>query len=258
MSNNTNKSPNRMTALLDKIERRLGLMVIQLPEKLSKDAWCNVIKEDTLPTFSRYFPHSITVIIDNTCYKDGFYFIDKDIPEGVTIIGVKDVDWQAYRADPRFDRFGINFSTYDFISRDYSVEDLAMSQVAADYMSLFNLGIYLEFEKPNKVKLVSVNNSPVSRYRPFPLKIFIEHQPNLMTISPTMMEQFERLAMSDVALMLYNNLKYYNGLDTSFGTLDLQLDVIQEWANKREDIVRELDEAHVSTANEDQSLIITV
>lgn len=258
MSNNTNKSPNRMTALLNKIERRLGLMVLTLPENISKDSWHTVIEEDTLPTFSRFFPDSRTVIIDNTCYKDGFYFIDKDIPEGVTIIGVKDIDWQAYRADPRLDRYGINFSTYDFISRDYSVADVAMSQMTADYMSLFNLGIYLEFEKPNKVKLVSVNNSPVSRYRPFPLKVYIEHQPNLMTISPTMMESFERLAMADVALMLYNNLKYYNGLDTSFGTLDLQLDIIQEWANKREDIIRELDEAHVSAANADQSLIITV
>lgn len=258
MSNNTNKSPNRMSKLIDKIERRLGLRVLTLPNEINKDTWHTVIEEDTIPTFSRYFPNSITVIIDNTCHKDGFYFIDKDIPEGVTILGVKDVDWQSYRCDPRFDSHGINFSTYDFISRDYSLEDIALTQVAADYMSLFNLGIYIEYLPPNKIKLVSTNNSPVSKYRPFPLKIFIEHNKDLMTISPTMMETFEKLAMCDVATMLYENLKYYDGMDTVFGNLDLKLDQLQDWMNKRDDVVRELEEAHTTTANENQPIIMTI
>lgn len=252
------RSSNQMTLLLNKIERRLGLSVLTLPEELSKDNWHTIIEEDTIPTFSRYFPHKITTIIDNTCEKDGFFFIDKDVPEGCKILGVKDIDWQAYRVDPRFDRYGINFSTYDFISRDYSIDDVAFSQVAADYLSLFNLGIYIEFDYPNKIKLVSVNGSPVSRYRPFPLQIFIEHPKNLMTISPTMMEIFEQLAQSDIAIFLYQNLKYYDGQDTVYMQLDLKLETLQEWANKRDDIIRQLDEAHVTTANENGSLIITV
>lgn len=253
-----NNPANQMTKLLNKIERRLGMSVINLPDKLSKDNWHTVIEEDTISTFSRYFPYSITVIIDNTCEKDGFYFIDKDLPEGTKILGVKDVDWQSYRVDPRFDRYGINFSTYDFISRDYGIDDVAFSQVAADYMSLFNLGIYIEYLPPNKIRLVSVNGSPVSRYRPFPLKIFIEHPSNLMTISPTMMESFEQLAQADIATFLYQNLKYYDNQETVFMQLDLKLETLVEWANKRDDIVRQLDEAHTTTANEWQSLIMTV
>lgn len=250
--------PNKMTLLLNKIERRLGLMVLPLPEKLSKDSWHTIIEEDTVPTFSRYFPHKIVVVIDNNCCKDGYYFVDKDLPEGTKILGVKDIDWQAYRCDPRFDRYGINFSTYDFISRDYSLDDIALSQVAADYMSLFNLGIYIEFEYPNKIRLVSVNGSPVSRYRPFPVAVYVEHPSSLMTISPTMMEDFEKLAMADVATFLYQQLKYYDGTDTVFANLDLKLDTLQDWANKREDIIQKLDEAHVSTANEWQSMIMCV
>lgn len=257
-TNLMNRSPNQMTLLLNKLERRLGLSVLNLPETLSKDNWHYVIEEDTIPTFSRYFPYKITTIIDNTCEKDGFFFIDKDVPEGCKILGVKDIDWQAYRVDPRFDRYGINFSTYDFISRDYGIDDVAFSQMSADYLSLFNLGIYIEFEYPNKIRLVSVNGSPVSRYRPFPLQIFIEHPSNLMTISPTMMEKFEQLAQADVATFLYQNLKYYDNQDTVYMQLDLKLETLQEWANKRDDIVKELEEAHVSTANEGGSLIMTV
>ena len=245
-----------MTLLLNKIERRLGLKVLTLPEGLTKDNWAEVIIEDTIPTFSRYFPHKITTIIDNTCEKDGFFFIDKDVPEGCKIIGVKDIDWQAYRCDPRFDRYGINFATFDFISRDYGIDDVAFTQTSADFMSLFNLGIYIVFDPPNKIKLESVNGSPVSRYRPFPLQIFIEHPANLMTISPTMMETFESLAQCDVAIFLYQQLKYFDDFDTTYAQLQLKLDTLQSWADRREDLVNKLDEAHTTTANFEQSMII--
>ena len=111
---------------------------------------------------------------------------------------------------------------------------------------------------PNKIRLVSVNGSPVSRYRPFPLEIFLEHPINLMTISPTMMEIFEKLAQADVATFLFQSLKYFEGQDTVFMQLDLKMDTIMEWANKRDDIVRELADNYVSTANDGQPLMITV
>ena len=79
-----------------------------------------------------------------------------------------------------------------------------------------------------------------------------------MTISPTMMETFEKLAQADIATMLYQQLKYYDGLDTVFANIDLKLDDLRAWSEKRDDIVRELDDAHVSTANEFGSLIMTV
>ena len=71
-----------------------------------------------------------------------------------------------------------------------------------------------------------------------------------------MMTTFEKLAMCDVATMLYNNLKYYDGLDTAYGNLDLKLDLLQDYMNKREDIVEKMDAEHTSTANENQPCII--
>ena len=59
-----------MTKLLNKIERRLGLQVITLPEKINKDSWHIIIEEDTIPEFSRYFPNKIVSIIDNKCHKN--------------------------------------------------------------------------------------------------------------------------------------------------------------------------------------------
>ena len=61
-----------------------------------------------------------------------------------------------------------------------------------------------------------------------------------------------------MAVTLYNNLKYFDGLDTAFGNLDLKLDKIQEYANMRDDVVEKLDAEHTSTANENQPCIICV
>jgi hypothetical protein len=250
MYKDSNVPANRLSKLLDKIERRLGTVLLNLPETIGKDYWVRIIEDDSLPVFSRFFPYKVITIIDHTCEKDGFYFIDKDLPEGSIILGVKDVDWNAYRCNNGYDR-------YNFLST-YGADEVALTQVSADYMSFFNLGIYIEFLPPNKIKLVSVNGSSVTRFRSFPLGVFIQHPSNLMTISPTMMNIFEDLCTADVATFLYEQLKHFDDTETSFLTLSLKLETIQDWKNKRDDIISRLDEAHTTTANEDQILIMTV
>ena len=56
---------NRMTALLDKLERRLGTRQLNLPDYLKKDKWATeVIENETLDTFSRYFPNAMRIYLD--------------------------------------------------------------------------------------------------------------------------------------------------------------------------------------------------
>ena len=79
-----------------------------------------------------------------------------------------------------------------------------------------------------------------------------------MTIEPSKMEIFENLATSDVATFVYNNLKYFTNVSTSYATTELPLDTLQDWANKRDDIVQKLEDNYVSAANRNQPLIITI
>ena len=249
---------NQMTLLLNRIERQLGLSVLPLPDGLKKDDWARIIVEDTIPVFSSYFPYEIITLVDPRESKDGYAFIDKDLPEGTRILGVRDISWESYRSDPRVDRFGVQMYSLDWMSRAYACDDIALTATGNDLMSLFNLGIYIEFLYPNKIKLVSVNGFPISQYRPFPIKLLIEHLPNLSSLSPTMMETFMKLAKADIAIAIWNVLKYYDNMDTAYATLALQLDTLQEVANSRSDVIRELDEAHVSTANEHSPMIMCV
>ena len=62
---------NRMEQLLNKIERRLGTKMLNLPPELAKDSWAEVIDEDSLSTFSRYFPNDILYMLETETIDNG-------------------------------------------------------------------------------------------------------------------------------------------------------------------------------------------
>ena len=252
---------NRMNSLLDKIERRLGAKQLNLPEYLSKDKWATeVIANETLDTFSRYFPNSIHIRLDlSQKTKDGYYLLDEYVPDSVEIIGVRDIDWTLFSQDSLRLQEAQGYGVYDFMTNNYGLDDIALLQMRADHMSLFNNQIFVEYRPPNMLKLSTVTGADITRgMKSFPVEVLIKHARNLMTIPPTMMETFEKLAEADVAGFLYENLKYYDGLETVYANIDLKLNELEEKASKRDDIVDYLNESHVSAANAHQPLMFTV
>lgn len=251
---------NNMTKLLNKIERRLGTKPLNLPKEFSKDTWAEVILDETLVTFSRYFPHKITYeISDDTAKRKGDYWlINEDLFPGVEILGVKDIAWDKLPDGGVFNSVASSFGVYDFFQKPYDLEDIMLITQRADQLSLINNGIYVEFEQPNKLKIMSsVGTNCVNSISRFKVDLFVTHSPNLNTIEPTKMETFEQLATVDVAGYLYNGLKYYDGLETAFSSIDLKLSDLQTIASYRENIIAELKEGYVSASNYYQPLILT-
>lgn len=252
---------NRMNALLNKIERRLGVKQLNLPDYLSKDKWAEeVIENETLDTFSRYFPNSMHIVLDlSQRKKDGYYLIDEYVPDSVKILGVRDIDWSLFSKDSLRLQEAQGYGTYDFMTNNYGLDDITLLQMRADHMSLFNNQIYVDYKPPNMIKLSTITGADITRgMKSFPIEIFIKHASNLMTIPPSMMEIFEELAEADVAKFLYENLKYYDGLETVYANIDIKVSDLENKASRREDIVQRLDEAHVSAANAHQPLMFTV
>lgn len=252
---------NKMTALLDKIERRLGTKPLNLPDYLQKDKWAEeVIANETLDTFSRYFPNAVNIRLDKSMRtKDGYYLIDEPFGDNVEILGIRDINWQQFSQTTtrRHDAYGYGY--YDFLANNYGMDDIALLQARADQMSLFNNNIFVDFEAPNRVRFVTVTGSDVTMTMDnVPITVLVKHALNLKTIPPTMMETFEKLAEADVARFLYENLKYYDGLETVHATIDLKMSDLENKASTRDDIVEKLDEAHVSAANKYQPLIFAV
>ena len=262
---------NDMTLLLNKIERRLGLVPLapHLPEFLQKDKWGDVIMQDTIVSFSRYYPNKFVFLVsDETCYKrkdqEGitWYFIKDEILQGNKILGGYDINWSDTtnnNASLGATSLGGGFY-YPSLGQGClpaAYETIVTMQGMADVMSLYNRAVYVEFRPPNNrfcVKGIGNTNYDLER---FSMILLLEHK-SLSTISPTMMEIFEKLAMADIASFLYQNLKYWDGLDTAYVNIDLKLAELDKVADTRESIIEELKNSYVSTSNEAIPYIFSV
>ena len=250
---------NSMTLLLNKIERRLGTQQLNLPDYMSKNVWAKeVICNDTLDTFSRYLPNKMPYVLGPENKKNDYYLIDESICNNVQILGVGDIEWHAWSAHyPGLLYGGVN--SYDMMTSGVDFETFTDIQMMADHVSAFSNGIYLEFVPPNKIKLnIIISSSFLTNYQTIPINLFVKHADNLKTIPPTQMELFERLAISDVATFLYEQLKMYDNLETTYSNIDLKLSSLEEKSRDRQQIIEYLESNYVSAANRNQPILLTI
>ena len=261
---------NDMTRLLNKIERRLGLtpLMPSLPEYLSKSHWCDdVIMQDTIVTFSRFFPYEFEFqVTDETCYKekgeDGviWYYIKDEVLGDSKLLGLYDLKFD----DATMRNWGLGasttYGTWYYPSGGgcpiSTFETISALQMAADFNSLYNRALYIDFRYPNKFAIKGIANTNYD-LKSFMIKMLIEHK-SLSTISPTKMEIFESLAIADVAKFLYMNLRYYDNINTAFVEIDLKLSELQQEGDKRDAIIEELKNSYVSPSNDNIPYIFTV
>lgn len=253
---------NNISKLVDKIEWRLGLIPLtkHLPEEFGKNAWANVIKEDTLLTYSRYCPRkwSFKVTEKTAPKKEGWYYIDEDYLGNQPILGVGDIDWTKFgnRSIGLAQTFG--YGTIDAgLAANYTIDDVMGMKMRADYASMFSNQIIPEFEAPNKIRLVATGNYDVS-IGEFNIILFLKHLDSLTSIPATAMEKFEQLAQADVASFLANNLKYWDNFETVFSTIDLKMGNLENEASKRDNVIEYLESNYVNAANKAIPLIMTV
>lgn len=257
---------NDFSALVNKIENRLGLKVLSsvLPPDFNKDSWVNVIKDDTMPTFSRYFPRKMRFVVnDKTCHRRRenertVYYIDDSLLGDVKLLGVIDIDWQDTSADniSVSSIAGLGYYVPNYGGMEDTFNAFTGLQMAADIASLYNNNIFLDFEYPNKIIITRAGNIDI-KLDSFVVNLLVEHS-NLQTISPTKMQIFEDLAQADIARYLYMNLRYFDGLETIYVNIDLKLNELESEANKRENIIEKLENSYVSPSSDTSPLIMTI
>lgn len=250
-----------MSTVLNKIERRLGLIPLtpHLPDIYNKPAWAKVIVEESIVTFSRYFPRKIPfrVTKESAPKKDGWYYINESFLGSQNILGVGDLDWSSFsnRSLGLSQQFG--YGVPDVGLSNFSTDDIMQVITHTNYASMFNNNIYIDYQPPNRIKISSIANRDL-KLGEFVVFLYVTHSDDLKTIAPTKMETFEALAQADVATFLSNNLKYWDGLETVFSTLDLKMSNLENEASKRESVVEDLKNSYISAGNEAIPYIITV
>ena len=257
---------NNMSDLINKIERRLGLLPLtpHLPKELGKEKWAEIIKQDTLVTFSRYFPQRVRFVVNSeTCHKvkenkKWVYYIKDEYLGGAKLLGAMDIDWQDTSADNISvgQMAGYGYYIPNYGGMESTMNAYLSAQMSADIASLYNNNIYLEFDYPNKLSITRAGDVDVN-LNSFVVNLLVEHA-SLATISPTKMETFEALAQADVANFLYMNLRYYDNLETIYINIDLKLNELEQQANRRQEVIDKIEQSYVSASNDNIPYIMTV
>lgn len=252
---------NNMSLLLTKIKRRLGLIPLckHLPDEYNVGEWANVITDETIETFSRYYPRKIKFKVNDMTapLKNGWRYIDEGYIGNQKILGVGDIDWSDFTNNSLGLAQQFGYGLPDVGMTNFSIADIQTLSMRANYASMFNNQLIPVFEYPNKIRLTAIGQNSVD-IGEYVINLYVKHLNDLSSIPPTVMETFEQLAQADVATFLSKNLKYWDGLETVFATIDLKLSDLENEAGKRESIVDKLESNYVSAGNDAIPYIITV
>ena len=254
---------NDFTLLVNKLERKLGLIPLtpHLPKEFNKESWVNVIKEDSLVTFSRFYPYKLRYPVneETTVKRNGIYYLNDEYLGDAKILGILDIDWSDFGSD---NLSLAQIGPYGYYSPSYfgcipcALEQIMGYKMSADISSMFNSGIYIEYHDPNAFEVKGVGNLDFN-LKKFVINVIVEHK-DLSTISPTKMETFEELAKADVATFLYKNLIHYDGLETVYANIDLKINELEQEASKRDQIIDKLNDSYVSASNDNIPYILTI
>ena len=259
---------NDVTRLLNKIERHLEIKLLEphLPKGYRKEDWWEVIEEESLVAFSRYYPNALRMMInEETCYKKKdeadtlWYYIKDEVLQGCKLLGIKDIDWTDHTTANASLGTSTMLGNYYYPSMacpTETFETVLGLQMNADMASLYNRGIYIDFQYPNRFALKGLANTSYDLER-FVVILLVEHA-SLSTISPTKMETFEDLCYADIAQYLLGCLKYMEGLNTAYIDLDLKIAKLEEIANTRDNVIEKIRDSYVSTSNDNIPYIWTV
>lgn len=207
------------TSVLRSIKRRLGASHFPLP--LDDEEIMDIIEQETLYTYSTYFPHQFPINVDTkndlVPGEVGKYFLDSS---DVEILSVAKV----------FRGSGVHtHSNYPYMR--VNTQSAATMQMISDLSSFSEVPETFMFIAPNMIevfpKIVNEAN--------FMVTVNCIHPSNLGTIPISMREEFLKLALYDVQISLYQILKHYEGLGTAVGNISLKTEELEAAdANRRE------------------------
>jgi len=184
-----------------------------------------LLEQETLPTFSVYLPWlervTVDVKLDQLPGQEGIYQIRR---APGTIIGINRLmegvgAFGAFPYDPLL--FG----------------DVLDRQLVADRQSMSEVSMTWQFRAPNVVEVYPKGLT----YQNLTFEVKLVHPTHLRTIPFGARETLRDLYLADLAADVLTVRQYFQSLQTVFGEMNLNLDRLQQHADKRQDIIEKLE-----------------
>lgn len=189
------------TIVLRYLNRMLGTLVQEL--EISEEEMMRVVFQESLPTFSKYFPYRYRMTITNENILDKKYPNAYLIPneDRLEITGIHDI-WLD-----NMNQFGGSLLPL--------TNDPFQSQLLADQLSMRITPTTFEFRPPNVV----IIRPRIYNLGSAMIEVKAQHPKHLKTIPMDMRDQFLRLCLDDVLLTLYPIRHRFENYNTPYGQL---------------------------------------
>lgn len=233
--------------MIRRIKRDIGIYGIALPIENVDQMILEILEDTTIPVFSLYCPREELVTLDiNDLVHNGSCGRGEDsdlyiLPDWLysgnrNVLYVKRIEY----AD-------------DIMSRNYyptgrgsifsNLEDIMLANANRPIVDMSVTKITFKYEHPRKVYIY--DSLVATKLR---LTLACEHDKSCQSIPATAAESFFKLAELDIKAGLYQTIKHYDGIETSYGRIELKIDDWQNARQEREDMIKEWDDSYLLDA----------
>ena len=216
-----------INTIVKRIKRKIGIYGIALPVEDLDGLILDILEDTTLPVFSLYVPMEEIMTLDMDSLHNPSDLGDQCdlyiLPEfpGRKLLYVKHVEY-----DESLMR-GAYYPSRSIFSTSTAVADLLQTNLEKQIIDLTTEAVTFHYVHPRKLYIFDSLIS--SRLR---ITMAFEHDKSFASIPPTAEESFFKLAALDIKAGLYPTIKHYDGIETSYGRIELKLD---DWANAESD-----------------------
>jgi hypothetical protein len=210
------------TTVIRHIRMRLGLSHNVSP--VDDEKILEVVKQESLYTFSKYYPYMFTVNIyeskDQLELQRGIYYMET---ADLEVLGISKIFRTSHYLYDKWPIYNIDAFNYQMYS------DMAsMVSVPSTYL----------FRPPNKVEVYPKFYTPAD----FMIEVKCIHPEHFMTVPLNLRDQFLELAVLDARVAIWQILKNYGNINTAFGSLSLNLDDYQNAMDEKRTLLEKWDE----------------
>ena len=206
------------TQVMRFINRNLGAALQEL--ELSEEEMMRVVFQETLPTFSKFFPYKYRLQVGNAQFVQGS-LNTYEIPnsDNLEIIGIHKV-------------FISNMAQFGSTMIPLSYNPFE-TQIFNDYVSMTVTPVTWTYIPPNQVTVFP----KIVNYQTAIFEVKAVHPRHMKTVPMNMRDEFLKLTLLDVLVSLYPLRKRFETMTTPYGTLQPFMEMVERSIDDRKELL---------------------
>jgi hypothetical protein len=206
------------TQVLRYINRNLGALLQEL--ELSADEMMRVVFQESLPTYSKYYPYKYRLTVGNSSFVPGSlntYQIPNE--DQLEIIGIHKV-------------FISNMAQFGSTMIPLSYNPFE-TQIFNDYVSMTVTPVTWQYLPPNQVTVFP----KIVNYQEAILEVKAIHPKHMKTIPMNMRDEFLRLCLLDILVSMYPLRHRFESFTTPYGTMQPFMEMVDRATDDRKELL---------------------